>query len=74
MTATAKIFSARTAMRLFKEDSADLALVAPSMIEAASALFEAEGDHAAANDIHARFDDLQEELRILMAEALAEFG
>lgn len=71
---TPKIFSARTAMRLFKEESSDLALVHPNMIEAASELFKAEGDHAAANDIHARYDDLQEELRVLMAEAAAEFG
>lgn len=65
-----KIFSARIAMRLFKEENSDLALVHPNMIEAASELFEKEGDHAAANDIHARYDDLQEELRCMMAEFL----
>lgn len=70
---TAQIFSARTAMRLFKEESSDLALVHENMIHAASDLFEAEGDHAAANDIIARYDDYQEELRCLMADALAEF-
>lgn len=65
---THKIFSARTAMRLFKEDSMDLALVHPNMIKAASALFDEDGDHAAATDIHARYDDLQEELRCMAAE------
>ena len=67
---TPLIFSARTAMRLFKEENMDLALVHPNMIDAASDLFEKEGDHAAANGIHARYDDLQEELRCMAAEFL----
>ena len=69
-----KIFSARTAIRLFREENSDLALVAPDIIESASEILEKEGDHAASADIHARFDDLQEELRILMTEAIAEFA
>lgn len=70
MTITPRIFSAKTAQRLFKEESMDLALCHPNMIEAASELFEQEGDHAAANDIHARYDDYQEELRCMAAEFL----
>ncbi len=71
---THKIFSSRTAMRLFKEESSDLALVAPDMVRAASDLFEKEGDYAAANDILSRYDDYCEELRYMMAELEAEFG
>lgn len=71
---TPQIFSARTAIRLFREESDDLALVHPNMIDAASEILEKEGDHAAANDIHSRFDAAQEELRCLMAAARAEFG
>ena len=67
---TPRIFSARTAMRLFKEENMDLALVHPNMIDAASDLFEKEGDYDAANDIHARYDALQEELRCMAAEFL----
>lgn len=71
---TPQIFSARTAIRLFKEEKIDLALVAPELINAASKILEEEGDHAAASDIHARFDDYQEELRCLEAQARAEFN
>ncbi len=71
---THKIFSARTAMRLFKEESSDLALVAPDMIRSASEIFEKEGDYDAANDILARYDNECEDLRYMMAELEAEFG
>jgi hypothetical protein len=70
MTNTPKIFSARTAQRLFREENMELALCHPNMIEAASKLFEQEGDHAAAIDIHARYEDYQEELRCMAAEFL----
>jgi hypothetical protein len=65
-----KIFSAATAQRLFKEESMDLALCHPNMIQAASDLFEKAGDFEAANDIFARYDDYQEELRCMMQEFL----
>lgn len=71
---TPQIFSAETAIRLFKEENSDLALVAPEIVQGASERLEERGDHAAANDILSRYDDLQEELRCLMADALAEFG
>jgi len=70
----AKIFSKVTAMRLFKEESMELALCIPSAIEAASKAFEDAGDYAAANDIYARYDDCQEDLRYEMQAAMEEFG
>lgn len=69
-----KIFSTVTAKRLFREESFDLAIVAPSIIQAAAEEFEAEGDYGAATDIQARFEDYQEELRIMEADARREFG
>jgi hypothetical protein len=71
---TSKIFSVEVAKRLFREESMDLALCHPNMIRGASDAFEAEGDHAAACDIVARYDEYQEELEIMMADARAEFG
>ena len=65
-----KIYSVETAKRLFLEESMDLALCHPNMIKGASDAFEAEGNHAAANDILTRYDDYQEELRIMAAEFL----
>lgn len=57
----------------FYNESADLMHAEADQIERVSARMEAEGDHAAANDIHARWDDLQEEMRVLWAEARHEF-
>lgn len=68
MGRTHAIFSVVTAMRLFKEENSDLALCHPNIIKGASERFEKEGDHAAAGDIVSRYDDYQEELRIMMAE------
>ena len=70
----AKIFSVQVAMRLFKEESMDLALCHENMIRGASEAFEAAGDYAAANDIWARYEDYKEELEIMMADAMAEFA
>lgn len=67
-------FSIEETMRLFKEEDGELALATPRVVEAASARFEEEGDHAAANDIHARYDFLREELRILQASLGAGFA
>ena len=71
---TSKIFSVETAKRLFLEESMDLALCHPNMIRGASDAFETEGNYAAANDIVVRYDEYQEELQIMLAEARAEFG
>lgn len=62
----AEIFSHVTAMRLFKEESFDLALCSAGSIQAAADEFERQGDYAAASDIVARWDDYQEELRCMM--------
>ena len=70
----AKIFSVQTAMRLFKEESSDLALCHENMIEGASKAFEAAGDYASANDIWARYYDCKEELDYLLADLMAEFA
>ena len=66
-----KIYSTRTAMRLFREESADLALVHPNMIIAASNMFAAEGDFVAAYDIVSRHEKYLEELRCPAAEVNA---
>jgi hypothetical protein len=70
---TAKIFSVETAKRLFKDESDDLVLCHENMIKAASAAFEADGDYASASDIIARYEDMQETMRIMIAQAIAEF-
>lgn len=69
----AHIYSVQTAIRLFKEESFDLALVAPSIIEGAARELEREGFFHDESDIVARFDDYQEEIKLLHAEALNEF-
>ena len=70
----AKIQSVEIAMRRFKEESMSLALCSQAAINAASKAFDEAGDYAAANDIYARYEDCQEDLRYEMQAAMEEFG
>jgi len=52
----------------FKEEMFELALASEDVIDEAAASAEAAGDDATASGIHSRYDDYQEELRIMAAE------
>lgn len=64
----AQPLTAIEAIELFRAESFWLAMATEAVIEEAAELADHHGDDHIASDIHARWDDYQEELRCMAAE------